>query len=858
VEPPPDPGMPSALAATDQEVTAQAAGKLASRWRDTLPLSAVLLAAFALRVWLLGDQNIWWDEGLAIWAVRQGWARMTLWTAGDVHPPLYFWLLKAWVSLAGESEFAARFISLLCGVLTVAALYSLAKSLLGRRIALLATLLLSFSRFHVWWSQEMRMYIVATLWGVLSLHMLLRWCRAEGWYSVPRSVRGWYSVPRYGRDRRGGGPAGTQARPQRPAWQALLYVLTTAAGLYTLYLFVTVVLIQNLFFLYLLLCQHPPLRRHSLPRWVLAQVAILALFVPWLALALPRMQSWSVAEPFSLRIFVQLYATLLTLGISTYVENYTLLVVPFLAIVGAAMLLLSRAQRLRQVQTQADQPAAGTARATHEGFSIALLLGLFLIVPTFVVYVLTRPRGLFYAPRVEARYLVLFAPAFYLLLAWSLALLYRRAKCLGLAALLFVAVAFAWTLPGQYTGRYLRDEHQTMVRIIAAYAQPGDAVLLVAGSRYPIFGYYYERLPNASTLPPVYAIPQHSLQISQDNVERELAPLAATHGRLWLAQVNAPMEDPQGLVQSWLDQRYARTLDFGFAYNALTLYAAPGEAARIEPGNLTPQYSLSGALGAGTSVLGYDLPTHEFRPGDVVRLALYYAASHEAQADVHLVDGMGRILEQRQVALPQAETMGREQFEFAVYSHTPGGAYHFELLDPALPSQVISFGSLRVARTEPVPQAGVPPIGVSAHLEDGIDLLGYRLLDAQGRPVTTIRPGQRLNLDLYWVARQKSAQNYTVFAHLVGMAYNPATEGPVWAGNDSEPLERGYPTEQWFVNQVVVDRHALTVEPGAPAGEYELEVGMYLLQTMKRLQVMDDQGQTADRVVLGRFAVVEP
>jgi hypothetical protein len=124
--------------------------------------------------------------------------------------------------------------------------------------------------------------------------------------------------------------------------------------------------------------------------------------------------------------------------------------------------------------------------------------------------------------------------------------------------------------------------------------------------------------------------------------------------------------------------------------------------------------------------------------------------------------------------------------------------------------------------------------------------------------VTTIRPGQQLNLDLYWVARQKSAQNYTVFAHLVGMAYNPATEGPVWAGNDSEPLERGYPTEQWFVNQVVVDRHALTVEPGAPAGEYELEVGMYLLQTMKRLQVMDGQGQTADRVVLGRFAVVEP
>jgi uncharacterized membrane protein len=796
-----------------------------------------LLAAFVLRIWLLGDQNIWWDEGLAIWAVRQGWVRMTLWTASDVHPPLYFWLLKAWVSLAGETEFAARFISLLCGVVTVAALYPLAKALLGQRIALLAALLLAFSRFHVWWSQEMRMYVVATLWGVLSLHMLLRWCSAEAWWSTGAR---WPRPP--------------------PARQAVLYVLATVAGLYTLYLFVTVVLIENLFFLCLLSRQNRAMRRHSLTRWVLAQTAVLALFAPWLAVALPRMHSWSVAEPFSLRLFVQLYATLLTLGISTYVERYAGVVAPFFVIVAAAVVTLSwsGAKRLRGEQTVADRPATGAALGTRGGLSIALLLGLYLIVPTLVVYVLTRPRGLFYAPRVEARYLVLFAPAFYLLLAWSIALLHRRVKWLGLAALLFVAIASAWTLPQHYAGRYLRDEHQTMVRIIASYAQPGDAVLLVAGSRYPIFGYYYGRLPSRSSLPPVYSLPEHSLQISQDNVERELAPLAAIHTRLWLAQVNAPLEDPQSLVQSWLDQHYARTSSFGFAYNALTLYAPPGELATMQPSSLMPQYGLSGTLGAATTVLGYDLPTHEFRAGDVVRLALYYAAPRETRAELHIVDGKGRVLDQRQVTLPPAEAIGRGQFEFAVYSHTPGGVYHFELLDPMQPNQMVSFGSLRVTRTAPLPQAAEPLVAVSAHLEDGIELLGFRLVDSQGQPVTVIQAGQRLNLDLWWVARQKPSENYTVFAHLVGLAYNPATAGPVWAGHDSEPLERGYPTRQWFINQVVVDRHVLTVGAGAPAGEYELEVGMYLLQTMVRLQVTDGQGHSADRVVLGRFPVVEP
>ena len=840
-----DAGTPPSLTPREPGVSGRVTARPAHRWREKLSLSAILLAAFALRIGLLGDQNVWWDEGLAIWAVRQGWARMTLWTASDVHPPLYFWLLKAWVGLGGEGEFAARFISLICGVVTVATLYPLAKALLGRRVALLATLLLAFSRFHVWWSQEMRMYIVATLWGVWSLYMLVRWFAAEGWYSVPRSVRDWW-------------PASTQMRPQRPTLQAALYVLTTVAGLYSLYLFVTILLIENLFFLFLLLRQDSAVRRRSLVRWVLAQVAILALFAPWLAVALPRMRSWSVAEPFSLRVFVQLYATLLTLGISTYVERYTWLVAPFFALIatGVAALCWSSA-RQRTVQTAENQPEAKATRETSAKLSIALLLGLFLIVPTLVVYVLTQPRGLFYAPRVEARYLVLFAPAFYLLLAWSLTLLYRRVRWLGVAGLIFVAATFVWTLPGHYAGRYLRDEHQTMVRIIAAYAQPGDAVLLVAGNRHPIFGYYYERLPAGPARPPVYAVPQHSLQITADNVETELAPLAAKHTRLWLAQVNAAMQDAEGRVQSWLDQRYATLLGFSFAHNALTLYGGPGELVMMQPGNLMPQYGLAIPLGSEASLLGYDLPTDEFRAGDVVRLALYYEALHQMEATLYMVNGEGQLLDQRHLTLPPAEGMGRQQCEFVVHTHTPAGIYHWEIQSTGSPRASASFGALRVARTEPLPRAGQPTVEVSARLDDGIELLGYDLTDAQGRTVTAIRAGQRLNLDLYWVARQKPAHNYTVFAHLVGLAYNPVTAGPVWAGHDSEPLDHGYPTQQWFVDQVIVDRHVLTVDPDAPAGEYELEVGMYLLQTMQRLRVTDSQGQVTDRVVLGRFPVVE-
>jgi mannosyltransferase len=796
--------------------------------RYLLTLAGVILAGFALRTWLLGDQNIWWDEGLAIWAVRKSWIGVTLWTASDVHPPIYFWLLKAFVSLAGESEFAARFISVVCGMVTVSALYPLGKRLLGRKVALLATALLALGRFHIWWSQEMRMYIVATMWGVLSLYALVRWFQAERWIEA----------------------SSDRAPPKDVLREGMLYVLTSAAGLYSLYLFVVVVLIENTFALSVLLKQPSDKRTHLLRRWVLAQLVVLLLFAPWSALALPRMRSWSVAEPFDARIFLQLYATLLPLGISTHIERYLWLVVPFFAVIGAAMVLVWRSRSSNK--TAAVQgPLVG---------QVAFLLLLFLLIPPLVVYVLTRPRGLFYAPNVEARYLVLFAPAFYLLLAWSIVLLHRRAKWLGYATLVSVLGIFLWTLPIHYQGRYLRDEHQTMVRTIAAYAQPGDAVLLVSGNRYPIFEYYYGRLPDGPVRPPVYFVPQQSLQVTAGNVEQELAPLAAVHPRLWLAQVNAPMQDPEGLVEDWLDQRYARALSFGFAHNALTLYGPAGEIASVNPGNLAPQYPLSASLAAGAELLGYDLPTPEFRSGDTIRLALYYASQGQGRVVVRLADEQTRVLERRELEWSPAETVARQQLEFRVYSRTPAGLYHFEIEDQSFgPDQPISFGRFKIAGTEPLPRPGAPPVVVNSVLQGGIELLGYQLTDASGRAVTAVQPGATLTLDLYWRAQEKLSRNYTVFAHLVGQAYNPQTGGPVWAGHDSEPLQGGYPTTQWFVGETIVDRHLLTVAPLAPAGEYELEVGLYLLATMTRLRVLDDQGQVAgDRIVLGHFQLPEP
>jgi predicted membrane-bound mannosyltransferase len=102
--------------------------------RDIAAIIGVIWLAFGLRLLSLADANIWWDEGWSVWLARQSVLGIARGTAADVHPPLYYWLLHAWQALAGESEFAVRFLSVAAGTLTVVALWYLGRLLLpGRR-----------------------------------------------------------------------------------------------------------------------------------------------------------------------------------------------------------------------------------------------------------------------------------------------------------------------------------------------------------------------------------------------------------------------------------------------------------------------------------------------------------------------------------------------------------------------------------------------------------------------------------------------------------------------------------------------------------------------------------------------------
>lgn len=140
-------------------------------------LLAIIFFALILRLVVI-NQSFWLDEAIGALVVKgQNAIQITSqFPKGDNHPPLYYLLIEGWSNLFGYSEVALRSLSVLLGVLTVYFTFLIAKKLTkGKTIfyPLFSALLLASSPFHIYYSQEARMYIVAGFFATAAIYYFL-------------------------------------------------------------------------------------------------------------------------------------------------------------------------------------------------------------------------------------------------------------------------------------------------------------------------------------------------------------------------------------------------------------------------------------------------------------------------------------------------------------------------------------------------------------------------------------------------------------------------------------------------------------------------------------------------------------
>lgn len=146
-------------------------------------VAGLLAIGVGLRVYNLQRLSLWLDEGFSLLYASQPWRTV----AGldgfySPHPTGYFLLTKV-AMLALPETLAGRLISLVCGALTLPVFFLLARKILDRTGALVATGVLALSPIHLYYTQEARMYALVVLLVALSYLFLVSFIetRAPRW-----------------------------------------------------------------------------------------------------------------------------------------------------------------------------------------------------------------------------------------------------------------------------------------------------------------------------------------------------------------------------------------------------------------------------------------------------------------------------------------------------------------------------------------------------------------------------------------------------------------------------------------------------------------------------------------------------
>ena len=213
---------------------------------------ALAIVAFSaiVRFISLTDRYFWCDEASSVLTSRYDVGALLYHASFDVHPPLYYLLLHGWMVLFGDGIMAARALSLVFGVMTVALAMRFTRWLANERAALTAGWLMAIMPMAVRYSQEARMYALMGLLAIAAAMALAKWLK------TPDSRR-----------------------------YLALYALLMALSFYTHY-FTIFTLIAHWLVVLALSCRREGEYYIRQPAWWVANAAIGVAYIPWLLVLL--------------------------------------------------------------------------------------------------------------------------------------------------------------------------------------------------------------------------------------------------------------------------------------------------------------------------------------------------------------------------------------------------------------------------------------------------------------------------------------------------------------------------------------------------------------------------------------------
>ncbi len=749
---------------------------------DLLCLLALTLLAWGLRLYRLDAQSLWYDEGVTTTLAQRSLVDLTTWTARDIQPPLYYYVVWGWGRLAGWGEWSVRFVSVWWGVLSVPLLAVLAQRLTrSRAAAVTAAVLAALHPLLVYYSQEARMYTMLVALGLLAGYLLLRIDDGEAHW---------------------------------PTWVG--YTATAILAVYTHYFAFFLLLALGIAFLL----------KHYRQIWVFlsAHLAILLIYLAWSGALFYQLRVDRSYWQGQLKVWEAFQSVLLR-----FTQGETVLerdAGPTLLLYGGVTLFLLVAL-LWQARWQPTW---------RRPLRYALC---WLLIP--LVGVLTLAA---FIPKFNARYVMVALPGLLLLWSGGIGALFTAAewptvrasasRVMGWVAVILLVAGFGGANRNWFTDMaFTKAEWRQLAAYVRTHKQPNEAVILVSGHAWPVWDYYAPDLP-AIRLPDLAILDVDQVLNFADVGETLHRALQGKQGA-WLVNWQDEVVDPNGVTPNQLlaaaqekpveAEFWQLRLRHFVKLDPAAIQATPlmdkrlaanfGNQIELRGYRVTPegdlllfwqlgktpstplpdlQIHLQTATAAGFAYAfpsdrrpaAYDFPVMRWQPGQTV---------------------MGRI--------PAADWAGPGalpgQYKVQLGVYDPAGDLAgLDLLDDR-GNQLGKFATLAVDLPQTTPAE--PPAGA---IDDTEIITGVRL--AFGLDAIAAELGQKAPLRLDWFLEQKLTR-----APALTVRWRTAKGEPVLA---SAPLSMtavapmtAWPVEQWL-------RQIIPLQPpgNLPPGEYLLEV----------------------------------
>lgn len=496
--------------------------------RSVWPMVGLLTVAFAVRVLTLTAQSLWRDEVDALRFATAPWPELlSTFTRPGWNGPLYFAVLRGWIALTGQSEFALRYLSLLLGVIAIALAFALARRLAGVIVAILCSVFFAISPYFIWYSQEVKMYTLILAMATLAI------------YALRRAVQ-----------------------TNRAVWWATV-VVTTSVAFYSHILAALLIPVE------MILALVWGLGTRGQRWWIGALASFACLTLPYLPLL--RWQWPLVFTPaqtgYTFYPFQDMLLVMLN-GFSTGISGQ---------LVNVAYELVARASALwigsRPSDVTVDSGLVYTMPLWPAG--LLLVVGLvisetrwrdkaallvWLLLPPLALYLISLNRPIF-----TDRYLIWIGPAFYLAVALGVTAFWRLARPIGAIALI---AALGVAAMGTYfqASTPIKSDLRGVARHLDAHYAPGDLIIFQIPYIHYTFDYYYHKPYDwAEGLFTNYGM-------SDAEVDAQMRRQVTSRKTVWLVASEMEMWDSKLQVWKWLESHARRQEATVFAQVVLYRY----------------------------------------------------------------------------------------------------------------------------------------------------------------------------------------------------------------------------------------------------------------------------------------------